>query len=97
MKELSELYDKFITAYLSEHPESVLLDLLYKYELSLKVEHYIIIIKDKLESIFNNSIEKYIFLRYTLEDLKKSLAERLFTIEDEYSIVKALKMWLCMI
>ena len=62
--------------------------------MSLKVEDYIIIIKDKLESIFNNSIEKYIFLRYTIDDLKKSLAERLFTIEDEYSIVKALTMWL---
>ena len=78
MKELSVLCDRFITEYLSEHPESVLLDLIYKYELSLKVEHYITIIKDKLESIFNNSIEKYIFLRYTIDNLKKSLAERFF-------------------
>ena len=72
MKELTELCDKYVIEYISEHPESVLLDLIYKYELSLKVEDYIIIIKDKLESIFKNSIEKYIFLRYTFDDLKKS-------------------------
>ena len=94
MKELTEICDKFITEYLTEHPESILLDLIYKYELSLKVKDYITIIKNNLESIFNNSIEKYIFLKYKFDELKISLTERLFTIEDEYSIVKALKMWL---
>ena len=87
MKELTELCDK-------SHPESILLDLIYKYELSLKVEDYITIINNKLESIFNNSIEKYIFLKYKFYDLKISLTEHLFTVEDEYSIVKALIMWL---
>ena len=94
MKELTEKCDTFITEYLSEHPESELLDLIYKYELSLKLEDYITIINNKLESIFNNSIEKYIFIKYEFDELKISLTERLFTIEDEYSIVKALTMWL---
>ena len=94
MKELSEKCDKFLTEYLSEHPESILLDLIYKYDVSLKVEDYIIIIKNKLESIFKNSIEKYIFLKYTFDELKISLSEHLFIIEDEYSIVKALTIWL---
>ena len=94
MKELTEKCDTFITEYLSEHPESELLDLIYKYELSLKLEDYITIINYKLESIFNNLIEKYIFIKYEFDELKISLTERLFTIEDEYSIVKALTMWL---
>ena len=94
MKELSDKCDKFLTEYLSEHPESILLDLIYKYDLSLKVKDYIIIIKNKLESIFKNSIEKYIFLKYTFDELKISLSENLFRIEDEYSIVKALTIWL---
>ena len=58
------------------------------------MEDYITIIKNKLESIFNNSIEKYIFFKYTFDELKISLSEHLFIIEDEYSIVKALTMWL---
>ena len=58
------------------------------------MEDYIIIIKNKLESIFNNSIEKYIFLKYSYDELKISLSDRLFTIENEYVIVKALQMWL---
>ena len=94
MKELSELCDLFITEYLSEHPESELLDLIYKYKLSLKVDDYIVIIKNNLESIFNESIEKYIFIRYTFDELKMSLSQHLFTTENEYSIVKALTIWL---
>ena len=58
------------------------------------MEDYIIIINNKLESIFNNSIEKYIFLKYKFDELKISLTEHLFSVEDEYSIVKALTMWL---
>ena len=44
MKELSEICDTLLTEYLSEHHESELLDIIYKYELTLKVEDYITII-----------------------------------------------------
>ena len=94
MKELSELCDIFITEYLSSHPESEILDLIYKYKLSLKVDDYIVIIKNNLESIFSESVEKYIFIRYTFDELKMSLSQHSFTIENEYSIVKALTIWL---
>ena len=94
MKELSEICATFINEYLTEYPESELLDLIYKYELSLKVDDYIVIIKNNLESIFSESIEKYIFNRYTFDELKMSLSQHSFTIENEYSIVKALTMWL---
>ena len=94
MKELSSFCDKFVTEYLLEHPESILLDLIYEYDLSLKVKDYMKTIANKLESIFEESVEKYVFLKYSFDHLKLLLSEHLFTKEDEYSIVKALTMWL---
>ena len=89
-----EKCNEFLSEYLPKNPKSNLLDIIYMYDLSLTVNNFIEKIKKDFNIIFEERIEKYVFLRLTADELHKLLKLRSFNSTDEYYFVKGIRLWL---
>ena len=89
-----EKCNSFLSEYLPKNPRSNLLDIIYKYDLSLTVNNFIEKIKKDFNIIFEERIEKYVFLRLTTDELHELLKLRSFNSTDEYYFVKGIRVWL---
>ena len=85
--------DTYLEDYLLKNPASELLDLIYTYNMTLKANEFKVKIKNKIEVIFKESIEKYIFMKLKFSELQRLLKERSLRRKNEYSIIKALTLW----
>ena len=88
-----EKCDSFLAEYLPDHPSSSLLDIMYSYNMSYIQKYQDKIITD-FNIIFNETIEKYVFLKLSFNDLYDFLKQRSFHSPDEYYFVKGIVLWL---
>ena len=86
--------DEFLSDYLPNYPQSGLLDIIYKYDLSLTVNNYLEKVKKYFNIIFTETIEKYVFLRLPADDLYNLLKLRSFKSSNEYYFVKGISLWM---
>ena len=77
VKSLIEKCDSFLAEYLPEHPSSNLLDIMYSYNMN-SVNMYLQKIKSDFNIIFSETIDKYIFLKLSPNDLHEFLKQRAF-------------------
>ena len=92
-----EKLDRFLSIYILESPQSELLDVIYKYDMymtSLNINDIIDKVKRDFNLIFNEHIEKYIFLRLTENEFFKLLILRSFHCSNEYDLIKGIVLWL---
>ena len=85
--------DKFITEYLPQNPSSTIITILYDYEISLKIKDFSKTVNNKLELVFTECIEKYVFLIYSYDEIKSLLINNTLKVENEYNKIKALILW----
>ena len=83
----------FICDYLRMNPSSPLLQYIYTYEMGISPEEILLKIKYNLESIFSETMEKYVFLRTPFAQLSTIISNRDMRAKDEYVIVKCIVMW----
>ena len=93
VKSLIEKCDSFLAEYLPEHPSSNLLDIMYSYNMT-SVNMYLQKIKSDFNIIFIETIEKYVFLKLSPNDLHEFLKQRAFHSSNEYYFVKGIVLWL---
>ena len=86
--------DDYLITYLTDTPSSPLIRLLGLYDMSIKECDIKVNIRRHLESVFLEAFEKYVFVRYDYEELSHALANRAFTVENEYSVLEACVLWL---
>ena len=91
---LVEKCDQFLVEYLHKHPSSHLLDIIYKYNMSLNVKSYLDRIKKDFTIIYNENIERNIFLRLNANDLYELLLSKSHNSCNEYLFVLYIFMWL---
>ena len=84
----------FICEYLPLNPSlSSLLEYVYIYDMGISPEEIILKVKTRLESVFLEQIEQYVFLRTPFEQLLTIISNRELCASNEYSIVKCVVMW----
>ena len=93
VKSLIEKCDSFLAEYLPVHPSSNLLNIIYSYNMT-SVNMYLQRIKSDFNIIIIETIEKYIFLKLSPNDLHEFLKQRTFHSLNEYYIVKGIVLWL---
>ena len=85
--------NKFICEYLPTNPSSPLLEYIYTYEMGISPEEILLKVKSQLESVYTETLEKYVFLRTTFTQLLTIISNRELNARDEYAIVKCVVMW----
>ena len=70
------------------------MDIIYKYNLSLTVNNLLERVKKYFNIIFKETIEKYVFLRLSADELHELLKFHYFNSTDEYYFVEGIKLWL---
>ena len=85
--------NEFICEYLPTNPSSPLLEYIYTYEMGISPEEILLKVKSQLESVYTETIEKYVFLRTTFTQLLTIISNRQLNARDEYAIVKCVVMW----
>ena len=85
--------NKFIYEYLPTNPSSPLLEYIYTYEMGISPEEILLKVKSQLESVYTETLEKYVFLRTTFTQLLTIISNRELNARDEYAIVKCVVMW----
>ena len=85
--------NEFICEYLPTNPSSPLLEYIYTYEMGISPEEILLKVKSQLESVYTETIEKYVFLRTTFTQLLTIISNRELNARDEYAIVKCVVMW----
>ena len=70
------------------------MDIIYKYDLSLTVNNLLERVKKDFSIIFKETIEKYVFLRLSADELHELLKLHYFNSTDEYYFVECIKLWL---
>ena len=70
------------------------MDIIYKYDVSLTINNYLLRVKNDFSIIFKETIEKYVFLRLSADELLELLKLRYFNSTDEYFFVEGIKLWL---
>ena len=85
--------NKFICEYLPTNPSSSLLEYIYTYEMGISPEEILLKVKSQLESVYTETLEKYVFLRTTFTQLLTIISNRELNARDEYAIVKCVVMW----
>ena len=94
MKLLIDKCDRFLCDYLPKYPDSELLDIIFKYDISLNVDNIMRNLKKNLHLIFTESIEKYVFLKIKYKEMQELLKLREFMAKNEYYIIQAIIMWI---
>ena len=85
--------NEFICEYLPTNPSSPLLEYIYTYEMGISPEEILLKVKSQLESVYTETLEKYVFLRTTFTQLLTIISNRPLNARDEYAIVKCVVMW----
>ena len=85
--------NEFICEYLPTNPSSPLLEYIYTYEMGISPEEILLKVKSQLESVYTETLEKYVFLRTTFTQLLTIISNRQLNARDEYAIVKCVVMW----
>ena len=85
--------NEFICEYLPTNPSSSLLEYIYTYEMGISPEEILLKVKSQLESVYTETLEKYVFLRTTFTQLLTIISNRQLNARDEYAIVKCVVMW----
>ena len=85
--------NEFICEYLPTNPSSPLLEYIYTYEMGISPEEILLKVKSQLESVYTETLEKYVFLRTTFTQLLTIISNRELNARDEYAIVKCIVMW----
>ena len=85
--------NEFICEYLPTNPSSPLLEYIYTYEMGISPEEILLKVKSQLESVYTETLEKYVFLRTTFTQLLTIISNRELNARDEYAIVKCVVMW----
>ena len=85
--------NEFICKYLLKNPSSPLLEYIYTYEMGISPEEILLKVKSQLESVYKETLEKYVFLRTPFTQLSTIISNRELNARDEYAIVKCLVMW----
>ena len=94
MNAVSSQCDTFLSTFLKANPSSPLLNCIYMYNLQLSPEDILKNIKSKLDCIFCESLEKYVFLNFEFSDLYAFILNKEFNVDREYILVKAIVLWL---
>ena len=85
--------NEFICKYLLKNPSSPLLEYIYTYEMGISPEEILLKVKSQLESVYKETLEKYVFLRTPFTQLLTIISNRELNARDEYDIVKCVVMW----
>ena len=85
--------NEFICEYLPTNPSSPLLEYIYTYEMGISPEEILLKVKSQLESVYTETLEKYVFLRTTFTQLLTIISNRELNARDEYAIVNCVVMW----
>ena len=85
--------NEFICEYLLKNPSSPLLEYIYTYEMGISPEEILLKVKSQLESVYTETLEKYVFLRTPFTQLLTIISNRELNARDEYVIVKCVVMW----
>ena len=85
--------NEFICKYLLKNPSSPLLEYIYTYEMEISPEEILLKVKSQLESVYKETLEKYVFLRTPFTQLLTIISNRELNARDEYAIVKCVVMW----
>ena len=85
--------NEFICKYLPTNPSSPLLEYIYTYEMGISPEEILLKVKSQLESVYTETLEKYVFLRTTFTQLLTIISNKELNARDEYAIVKCVVMW----
>ena len=85
--------NEFICEYLTTNPSSPLLEYIYTYEMGISPEEILLKVKSQLESVYKETLEKYVFLRTPFTQLLTIISNRELNARDEYDIVKCVVMW----
>ena len=85
--------NEFICQYLLKNPSSPLLGYIYTYEMGISPEEILLKVKSQLESVYKETLEKYVFLRTPFTQLLTIISNRELNARDEYAIVKCVVMW----
>ena len=85
--------NEFICKYLPTNPSSPLMEYIYTYEMGISPEKIFLKVKSHLESVFTETLEKYVFLQTSFEQLLTIISNRELNARDEYVIVKCVVMW----
>ena len=85
--------NEFICKYLLKNPSSPLLEYIYTYEMGISPEEILLKVKSQLESVYTETLEKYVFLRTPFTQLLTIISNRELNARDEYAIVKCVVMW----
>ena len=85
--------NEFICKYLPTNPSSPLLEYIYTYEMGISPEEILLKVKSQLESVYTETLEKYVFLRTPFTQLLTIISNRELNARDEYAIVKCVVMW----
>ena len=85
--------NEFICKYLLKNPSSPLLEYIYTYEMGISPEEILLKVMSQLESVYTETLEKYVFLRTPFTQLLTIISNRELNARDEYAIVKCVVMW----
>ena len=88
-----KICNEFICKYLPMNPSSPLLEYIYTYEMGISPEEILLKVKSQLESVYTETLEKYVFLRTPFTQLLTIISNRELNARDEYDIVKCVVMW----
>ena len=82
-----------ICKYLPTNSSSPLIRYIYIYEMGISPEEILLKVKSQLESVYKETLEKYVFLRTPFTQLLTIISNRELNARDEYAIVKCVVMW----
>ena len=88
-----KICNEFICEYLPTNPSSPWLEYIYTYEMGISPEEILLKVKSQLESVYTETLEKYVFLRTPFAQLLTIISNRELNARDEYAIVKCVVMW----
>ena len=94
LKLLIEKCDEFLCDYLPKSPDSELIDIIYTYDMTLKVDDIMCKLKKNLHLVFIESLEKYVFLKIKSTEFQEILKLREFRAKNEYYIMQAISVWI---
>ena len=86
--------NEFICKYLPTNPSSPLMEYIYTYKMAIHPEEILLKVKSQLESVFTETLEKYVFLRTPFAQLLTIISNRELNARNEYVIAKCIVMWL---
>ena len=85
--------EHFLADYLIGNPSSILLDIMYTYNMS-SIQMCLEKVKLDFNIIFNETIEKYVFLKLSYINLYSFLNQRHFHSSDEFYFIKGIVLWI---